>query len=228
MKTKRFAICAVLLVVALAAPAFADMIVGPFAATDGATTTAVPSQGYSLWGAQCQYPWTNDGSVARGGDLYCTGYLNFDSSAAGLNLANSGPITSATVDLWFDGTPTGNPTVGALDAAWDQTQGLHPCTVTSSTILSTFNDPGDHNGRFTEYVMDITSLAQAWQADPSTYHGLAFWTDAGDFQGMAWAALPSWGPQDSISLTVAAATPEPATMALLALGGVSALLRRRK
>ena len=75
--------------------------------------------------------------------------------------------------------------------------------------------------------MDITSLAQAWQADPSSFHGVAFWTDAGDFQGLAWPAAPSWGPQDAISMT-ASDTPEPATMALLAIGGVGALLRRRK
>ena len=45
MKTRGFAICVVLLVVALAAPAVADMIVGPVAATDGADTSQCPARG---------------------------------------------------------------------------------------------------------------------------------------------------------------------------------------
>ena len=61
--------------------------------------------------------------MARGGELVLHRLSEFRFQCGWVESREPGADHEATVGLWFDGTPIGNPTVGALDAAWDQSPG---------------------------------------------------------------------------------------------------------
>lgn len=202
--------------------------------------------GYTFMGGNAAY--TTPGSVpAR--DYFLTSSLNYDFDGMNMwgygwvkfdNLATA-PVTGA--EVVFDLLGNGSPGMG----------NLRPASVGEPAILNVY-DPGatdvadlgssvparsnlrdylDNNratalvGTLTMtssglYSMDITNLYNAWVADGNANHGLVF-TAVDEGTGSTYASLGhATGTAPYIT-----AVPEPATLGLLAVGGVAALRRRR-
>lgn len=152
-----------------------------------------------------------------------TGYYKWN-----YDFAASAPITSAT--LTIEGYGSGNSygflngshvDVGSLASAWNF--GAYSNPVTATVVTSA---PVD-SGYYTSIDIDITSLAQAWQADPSTFHGVVFWSPdgpSGVFSPQAHADV--YGNAGRLVITTA--VPEPASLSILGVGGLLMLRRRRQ
>jgi hypothetical protein len=149
-----------------------------------------------------------------------------------VDLATVGAIESAAIKIQKNNQSTdyGIPAGSHLEFAlvtqyWDLTAGENQVPknywgagpTTDTPILVTAPD-----GAYFE--ADVTALMQTWQASPSSYFGIMFRaTDSGG--GVIDPGNPesNGGITGDLMLTV----PEPASLSLLALGGL-AMLRRRK
>ena len=76
---------------------------------------------------------------------------------------------------------------------------------------------------------DITPLLVHWQSNPTAYFGVRMYVSAGAERGGMWAPNET-GDATGITgnLVLDQAIPEPASLSLLALGGLTALRRRRR
>ena len=87
----------------------------------------------------------------------------------------------------------------------------------------TFHTNPDGTGTVT---LDVTDLVQGWLADPSSNFGVEL-SDTGDANYLAYMSseFPDVSQRPQLIVDT---VPEPATMALLAIGGLATLIRKRK
>jgi hypothetical protein len=230
---KKFMGIAAILAVALVSsgPALADVI--------GTCTVT----GYTFMGGGTAYESTPSGPNAK--DYFLAQPLNYD--FGGTNMWGYG---WAKFDV---GTETVNEAYLVLDLLGVGAMGLAPATPTAPGILDIY-DPGATDvaglGTATQaerlamrdtldaatplvdaftmtsdgtYAIDITDIYNDWADGTIANNGLVFSAlDEGDGTGYA-----SFGHATG-SAPYISTVPEPATMGLLALGGLATLLRRRR
>ena len=185
---------------------------------------------YPSWGIFGSSDWLNDSNwygvrhPGSGGRTQ-TGYLNWT-----YDFATSDPIVSAT--LTIEGYGSDNVTygfnngshiiVGSLTSAWNQGAASNPVSATVETAA-----PID-SGATVSISIDITSLAQAWKADPGSFHGVSFWSPDSPAGVMSMeTGNDIWGNNGRLTL-VTASTPEPAAVGLMTSASGVLLLRRRR
>lgn len=75
--------------------------------------------------------------------------------------------------------------------------------------------------------VDITPILQTWQANPTSYYGVRFFVSAGVTSLRGGVVAPGGSVTGNLILDQAA-TPEPASLGVLGLGGVLLMRRQRK
>jgi hypothetical protein len=134
---------------------------------------------------------------------------------------------------WVEGTGTSGDTTDGADwftfdgsSSWGTAGGDYNSTVIADTVVST-------SGQW--YSLDITSLVQNWVNGTQSNFGLIL--VSGDPTGADTSGengntgiydIPSSEGAANQPYLEITAIPEPVTMSLLAVGGIAALLRRRK
>ena len=162
-----------------------------------------------------------------------TGYINWSVDFGSL----SGPVTAATVSFQANnggdgyGIQTGRTLeVAATTQYWDLRPPPSGSPVTVGAPASYVVT--ESVAYRTILTVDITAMAQAWQADPSTFYGVRMRSPDGG--GGVLDPNSEWGDYitGNLTLTVgeSAAVPEPGTLMLLGTGavGVFGFIRRRK
>jgi hypothetical protein len=117
------------------------------------------------------------------------------------------------LDPWTE--PPFSPT-GEVTGVWDPFPEVNPTPV--DTVSATAGQPG-------WLVWDVTSLVSSWTNGPNANNGVMIATEGGAilFWASEYQGAPTLRPYLKITYT-----PEPATLSLLALGGLAILRRRRK
>ncbi|MFC4991123.1 DNRLRE domain-containing protein [Rubritalea tangerina] len=151
--------------------------------------------------------------------------LNLSAVQYVTNIPNpAGPPTAVT-------STTGNATVHvvALNDSFSNYQ-LAPDKIAwydtyvqsgSATVLGTYNFANQQT-----LSIDVTSTVDAWQSNPSNNHGFAIFSTSGNVE-LASSTYGNSSLVPSISVTPAS-VPEPSSMALLGLGGLALILRKRR
>lgn len=203
-----------------------------------ATSPIIKHGDPSYFGNSLNYidPWSSWAGVeANGAHHDGLGFFtwNYDFSAlAGKTIESAtlvmGPLTNSY------GFTTGNHiTVGALASPVDLRTGwvgaFHdPYT---SSVTQVFPNGGVPDGLYSVGMpFDMTDIVKAWQANPSTFHGVEIWsTDVNSGKGWIWnPGNSSYGPTNGGKLMITYSVPEPTTMGIGASVGGLMLLRRRR
>jgi hypothetical protein len=183
--------------------------------------------------------------VTTDGDLGVRGYSSgkISSFIGGFDVSGLSGVESATLNLYVvnRGTSSSVPlTARALTLVWDESLSVADFDAggsmegvwsSSGEIISGFSTEGEasFNAELTtgEWItIDVTDIVANW------VNGTVGSGDAGILvKGGVWNAHTAFGSLDTegdfapfLSVTV----PEPATMGLLVLGGIGALIRRRR
>ena len=173
-----------------------------------------------------------DGSTGANSDTDVLLFLDFIGNGAN-QVAAGKTITSATLKLWYS-NDNGNKDIDIyrLTSAFDAT-----------TKYSTFGGgtgvaSGGTDGYTQKFgsadpvlvTIDVTAEVIKWVEDGEANYGWGFSEETGN--GCEWTSVFASGggtTGNSINPTLEVEyTPEPATMSLLALGGLAVLRRRRK
>ncbi len=198
--------------------------------------------GYTFMGGGNAYTSTPAGPNAK--DYFTASSLNWDFNGQNMwgygwakfdNLSAT-PVTQASVtfDVFAIGamSPTppspGSPAIlsiydpGTIDVA-----DLGGSVALRGTLRDNLDAGGTVLGSLTmtaagSYSIDITDLYNSWVANPHDNHGLVF---VGPNDGNA-SRYAGFSSNDGAAPTITS-IPEPATLCLLAVGGVAALRRRR-
>ena len=141
-------------------------------------------------------------------------------------------ITSATLELglhYLAGVPVGRYGEIHADQPWDE------ATATTASVLGgnglQFGVDSDLLGSFNSYAtlstLDVTSSLTARSTDPSQNNGWGLKRDNGGNTGWRSSEYGIIANRPVLSVTYAA-VPEPSSTALLGLGGLALMLRRRR
>jgi hypothetical protein len=234
MKSSRVLVVAALAVASLAALAQAS--VTSVVNTDGSTTYTITASTYGqidAWGTYADgatdatlggngwllnltYDITTDLPALTSGSytaaiVYERGYSSDQAIASVCQLsklvATSGLIGWNNYEKYIPGTSVPTPAMGNY-------------TVATATGLQVATD-GNYGGF---QSVDVTSIVQAWVSDSSSNLGVNMTTHKADLSAEFSEGLLGYIPTLQITTTI----PEPMTMGLLAVGGIAALLRRRR
>ena len=215
---------------------------------DSVGTGAIYAGTQDTWivGTQPQLGYGNNNSIYLY-DNYITGLLRFDDifgSGPG-QIAIGSTVTSALLTLTYVGNAQHNPmNIGEVfsDQAWDESTATWNSVLggdgvtfgTDTTLLSVVPYQAFPAGADSRVYIDVTSSLNAWSADPTLNNGwgmtlnesgaapwgnnhrnVQFYTS----ESQATFAIPT------LTLTF---VPEPSSTALLGLGGLALMLRRRR
>ncbi|MDP6546225.1 MAG: SBBP repeat-containing protein [Phycisphaerae bacterium] len=169
-----------------------------------------------------------DGNTSAGGaDMFLTKYIVAEPATQitdpATDLQNGLPLETATV------RPGGDDKMGGLYGIWLRGDGVggdpdYRWSISGGpeglpdTLLATLGDT-DLDGSLDDYFLTFADLADAGARDRAETSPYTLRLEALDSGG-----LPIGGSESEISLLV----PEPATLSLLALGGLTVLRKRRR
>ncbi|MDP6546226.1 MAG: SBBP repeat-containing protein [Phycisphaerae bacterium] len=167
-----------------------------------------------------------DGNASAGGaDMFLTKYIVLEPATQitdpATDLQNGLPLETATV------SPGGDDKIGGLHGIWLRGDGVggdpdYRWSISGGpealpdTLLATLGDT-DLDGSLDDYFLTFADLADAGARDRAETSSYTLRLEALDSGG-----LPIGGSESEISLLV----PEPATLSLLALGGLTVLRKR--
>ncbi len=163
------------------------------------------------------------GRAGTGSTPEMRSFLKFD--ITGLNSEDA--VTSAVFRIYRSDSDSNNYQYGSvflfsLDSAFD-TGAANKYSQLGGTSRGTILAPADTSNKYFE--VDVTALVQAWQADPSSNFGFAIRGEEG-FNGTGKIFHSATGA--NVPQLVVTTVPEPSAIALLGLGGLALVIRRRR
>ncbi|GEM_PF-3114523 len=215
-------------------------------ASPDANSPIIKSTNSTYWPNQLWYydSWTSWQSVKSptpGPGREFIGFFSWDydfSALSGKTILSAtlvlGPIDGTVPGMSSYGYFSGNHiTVAALTSAVDLRDGfvgvMHdPYT---NSVTEAFPNGGTADGsRSVAMPFDMKGLVDAWQANPSSFHGVEIWSTDVPSIGLVWSPGNSYGPTNGgkLMITYEDSTPEPASLGIGASLGGFVLLRRRR
>ncbi|MEO6845633.1 MAG: DNRLRE domain-containing protein [Chthoniobacterales bacterium] len=218
-------------------------------AAHGATVTTI-SGSYDNWIASStpnSYPTSFGNDVYGVGSTIARTFLEFDDFSS---IPAGQTIVSATLNIYF-GSPS-NPLAGPIDfyqilTPWTTTTtwnsfnsgGVFGVDYASSPVLSQVGTAPNAQG--SPATFDITSLVQAWYSTPASNDGVmlklnsetspTYYYFMGSVRG---EPVSGFDYSPTLTVTYASAVPEPSSVAMAVMGGLSMLfasggiLRKRR
>jgi hypothetical protein len=146
-------------------------------------------------------------------------FIDFD-----LSSLSGETVTSAVFSVNFDARPNfGNTLLFSIDSSWDNATNAASLFAISSTELTNFPTTAFTQGATGlggTVTFDITSLIDT-QAERDSFNGLSI-------RGQEGFTLTRHDFSGAQIIAQTAAVPEPSSTALLGLGGITLIMRRRK
>ena len=195
------------------------LALAPLASADLITGDIISNGGFELPGSNGAVPtgWTTDfnsyGQYTGAAHTGSYGFHPGGSSNAGGSYQELTTVIGSTYDVsvWIKSFATGTSELGVVIANTGST---------AITMAGTSQDTGSHYGSNVAYNQTHTATSNAWSEVTFTFTAQDTATRLGLYY--------SGGGTKPLDLDDISVTPEPATMTMLALGGLGVLARRRR